>query len=62
MFDWGTFAGGIIIGLWGDYIKMRGVLIVPSLIIATVLMAIVKYYLGTMAIWYYIAIFGIGFF
>ena len=62
MFDYGTFIGGIILGTWGDRIRMRGVLIVPCLIVAIGLMAMVKYALGSVAIGYYFCIFGIGLF
>lgn len=32
MFDFGTFIGGITIGIIGDKIKKRAILIVPSLV------------------------------
>ena len=62
MFDYGTFFGGIFIGYVGDRIKMRGIILVPCLVIATLLMAVVKYMLGSYALGYYFCILGIGMF
>ena len=62
MYDYGTFLGGMILGIIGDKIRRRVILFCPSLLIAIGLMLLVKYYLPNNPIPYYFVIFGIGFF
>jgi OPA family glycerol-3-phosphate transporter-like MFS transporter 3 len=62
MFDYGTFLGGMVIGYLGDCTGYRALVILPSLIIATLLMTTMKIGLGDASLPYYFLIFGIGLF
>ena len=62
MYDFGTFFGAIFLGKLGDHYGMRAIFMCPCLLLAAGLMLVVKYALGTAAIYYYFVIFGIGLF
>ena len=62
MFDYGSFAGGMVIGFIGDRVGKRAVFIAPSLAIASIIMLAVKYGGVSVAWYYYVMILTMGFF
>lgn len=57
MFDYGTFLGGILIGILGDKCKKRAAFMFPSLLLAAAIMVMIRYVLGTDPIHYYFFVF-----